>query len=160
MATGKSGVRNHKPWARQIPRCGHRGADGAGVAGVAAGGEFPVAEGTGRRMMDGEGPACRNVPCSVCSRDPSAPPALAWDPPTSFNGFFFLFHLPPTASSVSCVFPSSEAKGEWETSWRTQGRGRWWHCSVPSPFGSRTSLPRGLSRHKRSRISSPAAVPR
>lgn len=106
MATGKSGVRNHKPWARQIPRCGHRWADGAGVGGHGRGCSWwQIPCGCRNREEDEGWKGSILQDCArLCVQQRSRSTTTPGMGPTAFHGFSLLFHFPSTTSSISCVF--------------------------------------------------------
>lgn len=116
-------------------------------------------------MKDRKGPGFKIAPGSACkgrSLSTTSPGMGTID----LSGFSLLYHLPPTTSSISCIFPryaevteGGKSDGEYREEGDADGTALG-NCSLPSFFGSRSSLPWGLNsiRHKRGQISSRAAV--
>lgn len=86
--------------------------------------------------------------------------------PIDFSSFSLLFHLPPTISLISYIFPGYSKLGRVRIQMEKCKGGdadgtALGNCSLPSSFGSsRSSIPWGLnsSRHKRGRFSFQDAI--
>lgn len=136
MAMGKSGVRNHRTWAMQMPQSWHQWAAGAG------GGEEEGVGGTGRVQIplghSGEERGRRMTRLwTLCARMyPVQVPQYhqSWHGPICYSAFFLLFHLPLPHPSPSGFFGHSEGG---KTSRDMQGMGCW----LPCPALDNYSLP-------------------